>query len=85
MVVFQRETSECECDSQCISGWAMRVKADQFQYFGGWKWFGERTDGAEFFRFSENLFTTMCRNENDRYFRLMLANAGDHLEAGDVC
>ena len=62
----------------------MRVRVDQFQYFGGWEWFGERTDGAEFFRFSENLFATMCGDQHDRYFRLMLEDARNYLEAGDV-
>ena len=62
----------------------MHVGVNQFAEFGGWKWFRERADCAEFLSFSENLFATMCGDENDWYFRLVFANAGDYLEAGDV-
>ena len=62
----------------------MHVGVNQFEEFGGWKWFGERTDCAEFLRFRENLFATMCGDQDDRYLRLMLQNVGDYLETGNV-
>ena len=49
------------------------------------KWFCERTNRAEFFRFGEHLRTAVRGDQNDWYVWLQVFQISDDLEAGYVC
>ena len=54
-------------------GWTMQVRVDKFKEFSGMEWLGECADGAESFRFVENLRATVRGNEKNRDLRLKVA------------
>ena len=62
----------------------MHVRVDKFEDFSGWKWFGQRTDRAEFLCLGEYLWTAVCGDEKNRNLRLKIANVCDYLKSGDV-
>jgi hypothetical protein len=51
----------------------MQVGVDEFEEFGGMKGLGKRADGAEFFRFVEDLRAAVSGNEKHGNLRLQVA------------